>query len=552
MKKYQTRIKLGKAGMLIMLISLFSTSIGFAQDSSWVHKLNEGKSDFFDVLKTGMDYYKNNPSEMSETEDSDFNNFGRFQTFWRSRVKCDLNGFGDMSYAPQAMVNYLNTPYCNNTSSTQQGGSDWIPVGPNRKPHDYSTSCGAYPELHAMGRVNALWVHPNDPNIILAGAHHGGIFKATNNWYSTDEEPHWRNVTDINRLYGAGITFFSSTRNAQVIYASTGPDLRGGDYGIGILKSTNFGDSWFLCDQLISGSPPSPAFKFKKVLVHPTNPDFVVAMTTDEVYFSTTGGIGNGNWVLANPSGVPQIAPAFWDMEFVPFDINNPSSPIKLILGGKELWVLDLSNLNNPVWTMKSGFLTGNYANALLRKLTISVPEFNTENDFIYICYPTDQSNDLEPNSWEIDKISGIDLQNNAAFTSHFVKNLSGGQGSTNACSYFEVSKQDDYVFYFETGARTLEKTIIGSSSNTNEITEYWSTCGNLNNKGHADIRAILIYESTIDGLNDKVFVGEDGGLLFSEVWSNQGRTPLWKDLNGNGMNITQFYSETVMKAILI
>ena len=98
----------------------------------------------------------------------------------------------------------------------------------------------------SRGRVRALVVHPQDKNVIWAGAAMGGI------WKSTDAGVTWRALDDF--LPTLTITSLAiDPTNANVLYAGTGEiftllndgmTLRGQHRGAGILKTTDGGTTW--------------------------------------------------------------------------------------------------------------------------------------------------------------------------------------------------------------------------------------------------------------------------------------------------------------------
>ena len=56
----------------------------------------------------------------------------------------------------------------------------------------------------------------------------------------------------------------------------------------------------------------------------------------------------------------------------------------------------------------------------------------------------------------------------------------------------------------------------------------------------HGDIRCFKIFSGTSAGTNDRIYIGSDGGIIFT---NNQLPNFILKDKNGTGLNITQFYS---------
>ena len=146
--------------------------------------------------------------------------------------------------------------------------------------------------IDASGRVTAVAVHPTNPNIVYIGAAQGGI------WKTTDGGNSFVPLTDAQASLAVG-TIALDPSNPNTIYVGTG-EPHGSDsyYGLGILKSTNGGQSW----QLL-GSNTFVGLAFANIVVNPSNPNLVYAAAgftkTDEnhpqtgtpgIYRSTNGG----------------------------------------------------------------------------------------------------------------------------------------------------------------------------------------------------------------------------------------------------------------------
>jgi len=102
--------------------------------------------------------------------------------------------------------------------------------------HCTQTDCGAW-RTTVSGRTKAIVFNPNNPSIIYVATATGGIWKSTNGGNSyvplTDDQP--------------TMSFHSlalDPNNPNIVYAGSGEIS--GYYGIGILKSTNGGQTWDL------------------------------------------------------------------------------------------------------------------------------------------------------------------------------------------------------------------------------------------------------------------------------------------------------------------
>ena len=95
--------------------------------------------------------------------------------------------------------------------------------------------------IDVSGRVRAIVVHPRNSDVVFVGAALGGV------WRTRDGGRTWQPVTDDQPTLSVGAMAIAPS-NPQVIYVGTGEPNSGLDnyYGLGILKSTDGGDTWRL------------------------------------------------------------------------------------------------------------------------------------------------------------------------------------------------------------------------------------------------------------------------------------------------------------------
>ena len=97
---------------------------------------------------------------------------------------------------------------------------------------------GQHP-VDVSGRVRAIALHPQDPDVVYLGTAMGGVWKTTNGGDS------WSPLSDQEASLAVAALAIDPS-NPQIIYAGTGEPTSGLDnyYGAGILKSTDGGQSW--------------------------------------------------------------------------------------------------------------------------------------------------------------------------------------------------------------------------------------------------------------------------------------------------------------------
>ncbi|MCB9311627.1 MAG: hypothetical protein H6568_02580 [Lewinellaceae bacterium] len=155
------------------------------------------------------------------------------------------------------------------------------------------------------GRVNSLFRHPEQPELILAGLTAGGIYKSTDggqNWYPVFDD---QSTLSISFIEGSPV-------DPAVIYAGTGdPNISSYVFlGQGLFKSEDYGETWEVIGLEDAGILSSMA-------IHPDHPDtlFVGSMGVPQrrglergLYRSVNGG---ADWekvfTLSDEAGITDV-----------------------------------------------------------------------------------------------------------------------------------------------------------------------------------------------------------------------------------------------------
>lgn len=167
-------------------------------------------------------------------------------------------------------------------------GTSWQALGP--QPIRSGSQWG-----DASGRVTAIAIHPTNPSVVLAGAATGGI------WKTTDGGTTWRAVSDTAPALAMSAIVFSPS-NPNVVYAATGeadsadlefrPSTSLGTYlGAGVLRSVDQGSTWTRIDTNLPANSV-----VSRVLVHPTNPQLVLAGLYITQDLAANGSKAGGLW----------------------------------------------------------------------------------------------------------------------------------------------------------------------------------------------------------------------------------------------------------------
>ena len=214
-----------------------------------------------------------------------------------------------------AVVLAMLIPRTSPVASAQGGG--WAPVGPVPFIPDGGTA-----NAPQSGRVAAIAVHPHDLGHWLIGVGNGGV------WQTRDSGVNWVPIADDAPTLAVGaVTFAPSDPN--IIYVGTG-EAAGVSFvhvGVGLLKSTNGGQSW----ELLAQSSFARA-SVRRIVVDPNDANVLLAATSRAgsgrdaresppapppfgILKSTDGG---HNWVrtLAGQTTALEVSPANFSRQY--------------------------------------------------------------------------------------------------------------------------------------------------------------------------------------------------------------------------------------------
>jgi hypothetical protein len=182
----------------------------------------------------------------------------------------------------------------------------WTSLGPKPLSSDASGT-GLQDYGFVSGRATAIAIDLNDlsGNTVFAGGAYGGIWKSNNaGTLSTNSSSvSWTPLTDTQPTLAIGsISIQPQLSNpnsaTSIVLAGTGETDSSADsyYGLGILRSTNGGQTWTLISQDSTGTHPFAGLGFSQIAFSSANPSLVVAAAG-----SASEGIVEG---LENPVAV--------------------------------------------------------------------------------------------------------------------------------------------------------------------------------------------------------------------------------------------------------
>ena len=467
---------LRKLIFVCFFISTFSYA-QFNQDAPWMKDIKNTKNQTSKDNITSIDEISEAFNEYWINKDykkkgSGYKPFKRWENYWTYFV--DQNG-----KIPSAKS--LWESWKNKSESTAKVNevSNWTALTPDK--HGAFTG-----RLPGQGRVNAVAVDPNNPNIWYAGAPAGGIWKSTNAGSS------WVNLFDDFMQIGvSGIAI--DPNDSNIIYIATGDDDAADSYSIGVYKSLDGGATWN--ETGLNPSNTGVNFLANEITIDPSNSNTIWVATNSGLMKSIDAGAtwsvkqggnikdfklkpGNSNTIYAVSSN--QYFKSIDGNTFIAFTSTLPASSGRLVLG---------TSAANPavVYILSANTSANSYAYQGLYKSTDSGVTFTKT---------TNTTDIFESNqAW-------FDLA-------------------------LEVSPTNANELYV--GCLNVWKSTNGGTSFIQK--NNWST----NNQAytHADIHSINFF-------NNKLFVGSDGGVYVSE---NGGDS--FTDKTSN-MAISQFYRISV------
>ena len=223
-------------------------------------------------------------------------------------------------------------------------GGFWFPIGPTPI-HDPNFKIRG---SDTIGRVSAVAVDPNDGTHWLLGAAQGGI------WQSFDSGDNWSAVSDDAPSLAIGAIAFAPN-NPDIVYAGTGEANFGAvTYaGVGLLKSTDGGSTWFQ----VAGAPfLQTAFSAIKVDSSNTN-NLVVATAkgvmgrvehaTNTPPSASARGVfvshnGGTNWMqtLFGEATDVEVVPANFELQYAALgdDAGAPTNGVYRSIDGGMSW----------------------------------------------------------------------------------------------------------------------------------------------------------------------------------------------------------------------
>ncbi|HRP01991.1 MAG TPA: GEVED domain-containing protein, partial [Candidatus Kapabacteria bacterium] len=473
--------------ILILGIAYLGATAIYAQPKIIDFKDNEN---FYEIQKKFNKHWGNKKitSETPKQDRIGWKQYKRWEWFWEQRVYPS----GDFPTSQHNLIELKKWQKKHKKNANKlQAVNSWTNLGP-------STSAGGYAGL---GRIN--WIE-EDPNYngstnktIWIGTPSGGM------WKTTDDGATWQAKFEDHNSIGVSCIVINPS-DSDVMWIATGDGEVGNSKSIGILKSTNGGDTWNTTDLNWN---TSSLVTVRKIILHPTNRNILYVASSIGLYKSTNGGT---NWSKLKDG-------SYKDIEF------RPSTPDTLYACG-----------TNIIKSTDAGANWANLSNGLpssgISRIELAVSADNP--NYLYALYG--QSSD----QGFMGLYRSTDGGNN--FTARATSpNLLGWESSgsdTGGQAWYDL-----VLCASQTDADSIWAGGVNLWKSSNGGTDWSCVAHWYGQNGLPAVHADQHFLSFANG-SYRLYAGNDGGIYRS---TNSGTSWSWL---GSGLKITQFYKLGVSK----
>ena len=465
---------------LLTAVLLAASAAAHAQQPEWLRLWNDPSTNVYDVVREFDSEFEGKALEKGKG----WKQFKRWEAFMDPRVY-------PTGQRPSPTALYEGMQQVQQTwgsSSTGASGiGQWTPVGPfNGNP------------IQGIGRVNVIAFHPTLTNVVFAGAPSGGL------WKSSDNGSTWSTNTDL--LPNLGVSGIAiDPMHPDTMYIATGDRDASDTYTIGVLKSTDGGETW---------NPTGLTFQLTNyaritgLVIHPTQTQNLVASTRSGIYRTTDGG---ATWSITQGGSFQSLT-------------SVPGAPHLLYSGTSSNGKVWFSRNFGQTWTMVTGSM-GLPANGPAR---CEVATTAADTNYVYALFGAN-NNGLFGVYRSTNK--GLNWSQMHGASPNLLDwsttgNGSGGQAWYDlAIAVSPLNKEELLV-----GGVNVWRSNNGGASFA--LSGHWFGGGGASYV-HADHHWLTFRPGT-----NEIWSGNDGGI---DVSPNGGLANSWQARN-NGLAITQYY----------
>ncbi|HRJ34782.1 MAG TPA: PKD domain-containing protein [Flavobacteriales bacterium] len=434
--------------------------------------MQDPNANFYDVVAEFESYWSGRTIEKGKG----YKVFRRWQNFMEPRVYPK----GDMKQAHRAYQEFQQWLTTNPSILAGERAGNWTIMGPSTTP----TNGG-------NGRINFVRFHPTNTNIIYAGSPAGGL------WITTNGGTSWNTNTDQLSVIGCTDIAIDPATPATM-YLATGDGDANDTYSIGILKSTDGGNTWNTTGLTWT---VNQGRRISRLLIHPTNTQILLAATSNGIYRTTNGG---GAWTQVRTGN-------FKDMEYKPGDPNT------VYACGTTFWK---STDGGATWTQ----VTSGVPSANVGRLAIATTAANST--YVYMIAARADDNGLLGVYRSTD--NGTTFTTRSTTPNYLGYNSNGGDAGGQGWYDLAIAASPTNADVVIVGGINIWRSTNGGTNFT--INGHWTGSGAP--YVHADIHDLIF----LPGNGTTYYAGCDGGV-FRTANSGTG----WSDISAN-LAIAQQY----------
>ncbi len=505
-------------------------------------------------------YMKAHPAKAKDKDEDDKDDqyegaFQQWDWYWGNHLDAGSHIPGKKADMTKHLKDYLmgsasqssNRSLSGNPFVCQTSLGNWTPYGP-------ATFTAPW-----MGKVNLTWVNPSNNSEIYAGSSGGGMFHTTNAGSGVT----WSYVNQVdasgNRFPSIGTTAITVdyTTATPIIYAgssSTTPGAvwgLGGNYGFGLLRSTDGGSTW---QQILDLStfPTLRSLDYVRVVkIHPQDHNTVYVLAGQTVFVTSNATSATPTWTAVYTVNSAAYCTygifAFTDIEIIPGATGVSNSTVAVSTNRMDFDGSSSSSCGSAkMYISNSGGASGTFTDVsatvlgtfITDRISMALQPGNTSE--IYVTYATCGGNTTGPSYINFGKINVSTLA-----VTNIALNQSNNFAAPGAGFWdleFEFSKNNPNYFYI--GGQILYKYCLSGTTLTSAVAYSQYTPSSATTT-HADIRGMQVLPSGTT--NDLIVLSDDGGVQEVTVPCTSMTTPTnWTNLNGStagsSLNITQYF----------
>ncbi len=459
----------------ILLINFFIFVFSISYSQQWMENVpKEEEQNFYKIQE---EFKKHWEGKDFKQKGIGWKQFKRWEWFWESRIYPS-----GVLPQPDILKTKIEAHLSQFPNQKSNASANWTLIGPNVIPANGG----------GVGRINCVAVHPTNTSIIFTGSAAGGLWKSTNGGTT------WTTNTDNFGSLGVSSIAFDPV-NSDIMYIATGDGDVNDTYSIGILKSTDGGNSW---NQTGLNWTQSQVRRISTVIVHPTDANIILSATSNGVYRSSNAGV---SWT--------QVATGdFKDLEV------NKTNPTIWYAAYTGNGIYKSTNTGTSFTKLTSGLPTSGFG-----RIAISVAQ----------SYPS--------------TIYGLYVNANQGYYGLYKSTNDGSTWTQQSTSPNVLSwdgtgtdGQGWYDLVLDTDPTNANTVYVGGVNmyksadggvNWTKISHWYSGAGYP--YVHADMHGFTFMPNS----PNTIFSGNDGGIFKSTDGGSS-----WTDLSGGGLAVTQFY----------